>query len=280
MSVPDGTQQRLVGDEPTGEQVAIETSGRVIRPALAPLDALVSEAKLRFDADGLHVRAVDPANVGMVETRIHRAAFERYEISGDLTIGVNVDRLLRRLSDARRGERTDDAVDLDISDKRIVAEVEREYEKTTARFASELLTMDPDSIRKEPYIPDLNLSYNGRLDASAFADIADHVNRVSDHARLELREGSLVVSGSGDDDSGDVGVEVNEFGDLDEDAEGSLFSLDYFRDMAHAAVESLSDEVVLEFGDEFPMKMYFERTDEDGDQLVEHTFMLAPRVPS
>jgi proliferating cell nuclear antigen len=278
MPVPDGIQQRLVGDDPTGEQVEIETSGRVIRPALAPLDVLVDEAKVRFDADGIHVRAVDPANVGMVETRVHQRAFEEYQVSGELTVGINVDRFVARLRDARKGKSTDDAVQLDIAEQRIVAEVEREYATTTARFASELLTIDPDSVRQEPDIPDLDLSYRGRLDASAFADIADHINRVADHARLELRDGSLVVSGSGDDGVGDVGVEVSQFGDLPEDADGSIFSLDYFRDMAHAAVESLADEVVLQFGDEFPMKMHFQRTDEDGEPLVEHTFMLAPRI--
>lgn len=49
MSVPDGQQARLVGDDPTGEHIEIETSGRVIRAALAPLHALVDEAKLHFD---------------------------------------------------------------------------------------------------------------------------------------------------------------------------------------------------------------------------------------
>lgn len=281
MPVADGEQARLVGDAPEGTNVQIETSGRVIRPALAPLDALVDEAKVRFDADGIHIRAVDPANVGMVETRIHQAAFDAYEIDGDLTPGVYVDALLRRLSDARKGKRTDDALSLDISEKRIVAEVEREYNTTTARFASELLTIDPDSVRQEPDITDLELSYSGRMDANALADVADHINRVADHARLVPRDRGLVIRGSADDE-GDVGVEIEEWTDdaVDDGAEGSLYSLDYFRDMAHAAVEALADEVHLELGDEFPMKMHFERTDEDGDPVVEHTFMLAPRVQS
>ena len=76
------TQSRLLGG-PSGESTSIETSGRVIRPALRLPSALVDETKPIFDDEGVHIRAVDPANVGMIDLHIRPEAFEEYHVDAD-----------------------------------------------------------------------------------------------------------------------------------------------------------------------------------------------------
>ena len=62
-----------------------------LQDTLDPVSALVDECKIRLNEDGLSIRAVDPANVGMVDMSLAKSAFESYEADGGV-IGVNLDR--------------------------------------------------------------------------------------------------------------------------------------------------------------------------------------------
>ena len=72
------TVQKLLNGDVTdrGEGVTIETDGNVFRPWLQTITALVKEAKIHADDDGLSVRAVDPANVGFVSTTLYADALD------------------------------------------------------------------------------------------------------------------------------------------------------------------------------------------------------------
>ena len=52
--------------------VPVET----LQDAIEPVSALVDECKIRLNDDGLSIRAVDPANVGMVDMSLAKSAFE------------------------------------------------------------------------------------------------------------------------------------------------------------------------------------------------------------
>lgn len=59
-----------------------------------PLDSvgvLVDESTTRLNEDGVTIRAMDPANVGMVHLEHSAAAFDSYEVNGD-RMGVNQSR--------------------------------------------------------------------------------------------------------------------------------------------------------------------------------------------
>ena len=67
-------------------------SADTLGAALDSVSVLVDECKIRLDEEGLTIRAVDPANVGMVDLELSATAFESYETDGGV-IGVNLDRL-------------------------------------------------------------------------------------------------------------------------------------------------------------------------------------------
>ncbi|MGM0448639.1 MAG: DNA polymerase sliding clamp, partial [Methanobacteriota archaeon] len=60
--------------------------------ALDSVSVLVDECKIRLNEEELSIRAVDPANVGMVDLTLEAAAFESYNADGGV-IGVNLARL-------------------------------------------------------------------------------------------------------------------------------------------------------------------------------------------
>lgn len=284
MSIND-TQAQLFG-EPSGNNVTIETSGRVIRPLMSLPSALVDESKVHFEAGGLSLSAVDPANVGMVELTAHPSAFETFELGDDaFEAGFAYDRLESQLANARMGKATDDPVSLDIDGTRSLVTTEREYTLTTLTQTNEVLNIDPDSVRMEPEVPDLALPCEATVDVEALTDALDSVNRVSDHAMVRERGGELVIAGEGGDDhTGEYGTVAN-FGEIveirDEEEfehdEESRFSLDYLRDMADGLKSAKVDDVTLVWGQEFPLRLEFERTI-DEETAYEGAYFLAPRI--
>ena len=74
-----------------------------VQDALDPVATLVDECKVRLNTDGLSIRAVCPANVGMADVSLPERAFESYEADGGV-IGVNLDRLQDVLSMGSSGE--------------------------------------------------------------------------------------------------------------------------------------------------------------------------------
>lgn len=283
------TQTTLIG-EPSGENVTVQTSGRMIRPLFELPIALVDECKLRFTDDGLHIEAVDPANVGMLQLDVNAAAFDEYDVeaTGGIVVGTNLKKLRSNLRNARKGKSSDDAVELAFDQTMTTVEVTREYPRTELTRSSELLNIDPDSIRDEPDVPTLNLAWSAEADLLAFRDAVEHVASISDHIDVREREGDLVMGGIDDSDHiGQYGA-VAEFDGVaeatDDDADTgahSKFSLDYVEDFADALKKALVDDVTVRWDQEMPLFIEFERTveTEDGEQVAyEGKYMLAPRI--
>ena len=117
-----------------------------LQDALEPVSALVDECKIRLNDDGLSIRAVDPANVGMTDMSLATSAFESYDADGGV-IGVN----LERLNDALAMGSSGDLVQLELDEETRKLNIE------IGTFSYTMALIDPDSIRKEPDIPDLEL---------------------------------------------------------------------------------------------------------------------------
>jgi proliferating cell nuclear antigen len=277
MSTDAAAQGRLI--DPADDAVAtIETEGRVIRPALAMIAAAdIQEVRLHVHEDGLTVNAVDPANVAMIELDIHAEAFDSFDADGGV-IGLALDDLRSQLRSARKGKRTSDPVTLNLDDRRIKVLTERDYGGSTVRAVGEELTIDPDSIRDDPDIPDLDLAWRAATSPKAIQAAVGHCDGVEDYLKITNRNEALHFEANGDVSDAVVEVEadVEPLEHADEDA-ASLFSTDYLDGMAGGLVDGLVDDVSVEFGTEFPCIINFERTD-DGETLYEGQYLLAPRI--
>ena len=81
---------------------------KILQEAISSAKVLVDECKLRLDSDSFRIRAVDPANVGMVDLELSTSAFVSYESDG-VVLGIN----LSRLSDITNIDRSDETIDLE-----------------------------------------------------------------------------------------------------------------------------------------------------------------------
>jgi proliferating cell nuclear antigen len=283
MSTQD-TQAQLLGG-PSGDAVHIETDGRTIRPALNIVATLVDECKLTFDGQGLHIRAVDPTNVGLVDITVSADAFDDYEINADggVTVGVHLDGVTTKLTNARLGKRTNDPVELDIDDTRTLIRIRREYDTTDVEYADEQLNIDPDSIREKPDIPELDLDGVATVDTDAVCDGIEHIATSADYVVMTNRGGDLVFSAKAGDESPSIYNSAVRYDNVVEDGEGemeSMYSLDYVTDMVGAVKSAYVDTTTIRWGEEYPLFVSFEKTDADGETVYSGRYMLAPRVRS
>lgn len=275
------SQTSIIG-EPSGDHVRIETNARTIRPYLELPAAFVDECKLDIHPDHVSITAVDPANVGMVHATIHRDAFDEFEIQGTapFTVGVNLDRLRSQLRTARLGKRTNDSVALGVDETRTRVEIERDYTRSTIQRTDEFLNLDPDSVRKQPELPDLELHGHAELDAHAFQDAVEACDSVSDTIRVTDHGEDLILASS-ETNSGDVtrGTRTRAKDAVLEshDGGGSLFSLDYVKDTAAALIDGKIDHVTIRYDEEFPARFIFERSQDD-TVLYDGEFFVAPRI--
>lgn len=240
-------------------------TGATFSDLLDSVTVLVDECKIRLNEDGIRITAVDPANVGMVDTQLHKAGFESYEADGGV-IGVN----LSRLQDIAGMANSGDLVLLELDEET------RKLHISIDGLEYTLALIDPDSIRQEPDIPDLDLPAEVVIEGNDVNRAVKAADMVSDHLRLRVDPDtdSFYVEAEGDTDDVDLELGRDDLIDLTPGEASSLFSLDYFKDMNKAIPKDA--EVRIELGEEFPVKMHFDTSD---GQCVT-TFMLAPRIQS
>lgn len=232
--------------------------------ALEPVSALVHECKIHTDEDGLQIRVVDPANVAMAQMELDADAFESYETDGGL-LGVDLERLETVLGMAD----SDDVVELDLDEdtRKLHIEIDGlEYD---------LALIDPESIRQEPDIPDLDLAGTYVFEGSRIDRAVTAADLCSDHIAIEgAGDSELVFAAEGDTDDVEVTLEDRDLlsSALEGDACRSLFSLDYLQDMKRPL--GAATAVSLLVGDELPIKLRYSLA--DGDVSVVN--LLAPRI--
>lgn len=232
---------------------------------LGSVGALVEECKIRLDEDGISIRAVDAATVGMVDVRLGSNAFESYESDGGV-IGVN----LTRLSDIAGMAGSSDLILLELDEETGKLHISLDDLEYT------LALIDPDSIRQEPDIPDLDLPAQIVLEGADINRAVKAADMVSDHIAMgvDTENDEFYVDAEGDTDDVHLALGPDELIDLTAGDAHSLFSLEYLKEM-NAAIDK-DAEVVLDLGTEHPVTIAFQIAEGQGDV----TYMLAPRIQS
>jgi len=245
------------------------------------LTCLVDEAKIRVRDDGLHCTVVDPANVGMVDLHFPPESFDTWDYGGDYTAGVNVKRLRKAVSFAHKGQGADggDPVTWTLSPEFRKTEVEVEKEDGVMTMQERWSTIDPQSVREEPDLPDIDLRAKATPSTKTLRDGVTYLKQTQDYGHVQLKPDSddpttLVMESEGDMSTGTLRFPSSVDPAADVDGARALYSLDYFKDMVSAIHLSRMSRMTLTWGPEFPVKLHFMQE----DWGAEGTMMLAPRI--
>lgn len=132
------------------------------------------ECILRFGSDGVQTRVVDPANIYMTDLSLDAGAFESVG-DGSFPAGINIERFRNVIARAE----DDDVVSL---------AYDQESRKLRVRYGGRvdntMALIDPDSIRNEPDLPDLDLPNQITVEAGQFRAGLENADLVSDHVWL------------------------------------------------------------------------------------------------
>jgi len=148
--------------------------------------------------------------------------------------------------------------------------VQRQYDDDRAStFHNVWKLIDPDSVRAEPDVPDIEESLEiVNIELQQLHDAVSTVGSAYKHTQFQSIDDGLKLTGN--DDTSGAAVTIHS--DVP-DGINSFFSNDYLTDIADAVQSLQPESVTLMLGEEYPMKVEWER-----DDGVSGMYMLAPRV--
>jgi proliferating cell nuclear antigen len=239
-------------------------NAEVFKDAIEAVSTLVDEAKFRLTADGITVRAVDPANVAMVAFDLNAKAFESFEAT-DGEIGIDLVRLMDIMGMTSR----DDKIELRLNEET------RKLEIRTGGLTYTLSLLDPSSIRKEPKVPNLELPAKIVLTGSELKRAVKAAEKVSDHMALGVVDKNFYIEAEGDLDKVRLDMPGTSLISLTATENvRSLFSIDYLNDIAKSLGKA--EQVSIDLGSNYPAKFNFNIASGNGSV----TYLLAPRIES
>jgi len=266
------TTQHTVFGEPNHEQLHIEATADTIKPVFAYPRKLVDECKLNVTHNGLEYTAVDPANVAMLGLNVPPEAFETYSVE-ETTMGIDLKSVMGALRAGRQKE--SDEITLTRDGNMLKSRIHRDYSGTQLSLENRLKLIDPDSIRQEPEIPDIELNGEATIPRRMFDDIINQVDYYGEHIQIGAQGNNLVIDTETDTEATTAVVEdvVNNSGS---DEVSSLFSMDYMKDAIKAFATIGVDELSLKFGTDLPVRIDFEK--ELNGATVTGNWFMAPRM--
>lgn len=236
------------------------------------INCVVNEARIHIEEDRLWARAVDPANVAMVESTLREEAFESFDAEpGDsdlTTLGINTKKLKDILQLGGRSDTT--TLRLDTETHRLNLSV--------GATSYDLALIDAASIRDEPDLPDLDLPAEVVVEWRFVEQGINAADMVSDHAQFHADpEGALGLYAYGDTDNTvtELVSQLESFSMSGEDVAETLISLDYLTNVGYGIPDD-ETVVTLNVGEEFPVELEFD----NADKTMRTRYMIAPRINS
>jgi proliferating cell nuclear antigen len=245
------------------QQFQAAIKGGEIKQFVGTLRAVVDEAKIQVGPDGIHTRAVDPANVAMYDVALAAGAFESYDAT-DGVLGLNLERFAEVLKLAKK----DDLVQLSFNTTSFKLAIHIDGVEFT------MALIDPDSIRPEPDLPEMDLPISLTLEEAQFARGVKAADMVSDHIsfRCDESEATVYVEAEGDTDDINLKLTEDDLSELTAVDGQALYSLDYIEDISKQFPKGA--EITLLFGSDFPMMFDYEFSEGECEVLA----MVAPRI--
>lgn len=235
---------------------------RLLKQSIDAISQLISECSVNLSKEGLDLKAMDSANVSMVDFKLLATAFESYELKDRQTIGVNMEDLTQVLKRAKPNEsltlgmKEKNRLEILIGGKR--------------QFVIPLLDLG-EGVKKTPQ---LTFPATVELKTDALEEAITDAEIVSDAIVFEADNEKFVVRAEGDGRKAEVqmkkgsddviGLDVGE-------KVHSMFPLEYLKKIVKGA--RISDTAKIFLGNDYPLRV----TAEVKDQLS-IAFILAPRI--
>ena len=272
----------------------------LLRDSIKVLSGLFNEARLHIGKDGLKIIEMDSANVGMAVYHLLPSACVEYETRPEpFSIGINLENLLAILKNAKKSDILVLSLDVD----KEVCLVNSEPLPDTPK---DLIRKEPsnnlnislkgsitrnytlpliDIEERENKIPNLEFKAKVKMPSDAFADAVKEADTIAESVIFEAIEAnvefspehnpkqqqtSFIMSAEGDLQKLNIPFREDENTKIEGEAKAK-YSIEYLKKMS--AAKCLSDDVILEFGTDYPLRLTYRQVDR-----LSLSWILAPRV--
>jgi proliferating cell nuclear antigen len=227
---------------------------------------IIDEGIFNVDQNGISLVSPDRTMVSVVDLKILSAAFDEYKIDEPVTLGLN----MANVSAVLRRVKSSEKVTLEHTPKSGVLKfiVEGAGKRT---FEVPLL----DTKAEKPPIDQLDFGGKIEMETTVMEDGIADADVIGDSVILEAAPDVFSMHAKGDVSSAKLEVKKgSKTGLLELVVKApikSQYPLDYLKKMIKAS--KLSNQIVLEFGTDYPMRITFKAIDK-----LNLSFVLAPRV--
>lgn len=243
---------------------ATMSDAKLLKSSIEAISNLIDEAGINVDNEGLKLRAMDPAHVALVDFQLSKEAFDNFEVTEPVVLGVDLERLNTILKRAGPG----DVISLGLDEDKNMLKIKIKN-TSTRTFGLPLIDVSDEELK----VPSLDFPSSVEVHPNILKEAIKDAEIVSDHVTLKTDENNLYISAKGD--LGNVSVKVLKDDAIEFLSSGevsSMFSLEYLVDMMKAS--GLADTVKINLGNDIPVRVDFKA------ENINLAFLLAPRIES
>jgi proliferating cell nuclear antigen len=236
---------------------------KLLRSILAAVSTVVDEVTMRVDPEGLSIKALDLAEVLMVDLSLPKASFEKYEVQGEERVAFRISDVLKLLRSTVPNER----VRIEPVENQLMFHV-------TGAFTRYLGVPIFGGEAKDLPIPKVNLKNTFTVPTAIMGHLVQNGRHVSDSVKFETYEDKVVLSVKGEISSFVVDL-LPEDGTLADYAlvQGSTVSYDLTRLFKIIPALDFSEKITVAYGEGMPL-----RISSQIDSKGQVDYFLAPKV--
>lgn len=246
---------------------AILEDSHELKDAITTVASIVKDkCKFKIDNTGIHMNAMDPANIAMVIFDMFTPGFKEFNLKEDISITLDVEQLTTVLKRAKPSDQVILSFDPKENYFKIIFDG-----KSIRSFAIPLMS---DIEEDEKNIPEMDFLATAEIKAEILKDGIDDASVVADNILLTATKNEFRMDAEGD--MGKTSLKLTEeSGALisieADDKVSSRFTLDYLKKMIGGA--KIASTVKLHLSNDYPVRLDFTEVDK-----VNLSFILAPRV--
>jgi len=237
----------------------------LLKNSIPIIAEIIDEGVFKVDSKGLSLISPDRSMIAMVDFHLLSTAFEDFKVTGENLLGLNLTNLVSVIKRIRTG----DKVELIKEDGSNTLQIVMKG-AGTRKFEIPLLNISTE----KPPLDQLKFKAKVELDSSILENSIADADIVDDSVVFETDHHFFKIWAKGDINSSEFEIKKGEAGlDKIEVAEPikSRYPLEYLKKMIKAS--KFSDKVLVEFANDYPLKMVFKDIDK-----IHLSFVLAPRV--
>jgi proliferating cell nuclear antigen len=229
------------------------------------ISTIVEEATFEAASQGLNFRGMDPSHIALIDLNWPNSAFEKYECSQPLKIGIKIEDFVKLIKRAS----SNDKVELETKDESLMIRFVNAYKK---EYLIHLI---------EPYssstpLPKISLNSKAVIKTKALEKLLDDIQVVSETVNISAKKDQIMLEGQGDTGNAKILLDKTNEDiislDIKEESTAT-YSLPHLLDII-GSLSSVSENVSLEFSTKMPIKLLFKI----GAYGIDLGYYLAPRI--